>query len=547
MCGIFAVIGNKDYSKEDFNKIKERGPDDSQVTEIYDTLNHYTNNTILGFHRLRINDLSENGNQPMTYLGDTKCNLICNGEIYNYKQLQKDNEFEMKSSCDCEIILHMYKKYGIEETVKQLDGVFAFVLYDNGMIYIARDIIGVRPLFIGRNEQNVYSHISSRFGFASEAKCLVNEFNKVEQFKPGHYAVLSENILQYNEYSFFDWDIAINENLVEDQICKDIYLKLRESVHKRLMSDRPVGCFLSGGLDSSVVCSIMKKKLNTQITTFAIGMKDSNAPDLKYAQIVADYLKTDHHTVYYSFEDGFAALDDLIYTLESYDITTIRASLPQYMLSKYIKENTDITVLLSGEGPDEHFGGYQYLQLAPNKEEFQKEAIKLTRELNYFDVLRTDRTTAKHSLEVRVPFLDKEFVKYSISIPPQYKESKDRIEKYLIRKAFDTEYPHLPHEILWRRKNAFSDAVGYQWVDKIKETVDILITDAEFEESRKKYKHNPPLSKEALYYRKLFEKHYPNRDEFIPHYWMPNNEWTKTKMTDPSALKLSCFKEFDGN
>ena len=247
MCGIFALIGNKQYSKEDFNKIKERGPDDSQVIEIYDTLNHYTNNTILGFHRLCINDLSENGNQPMTYLGDNKCNLICNGEIYNYKQLQKDNEFEMNSSCDCEIILHMYKKYGIEETVKQLDGVFAFVLYDNGMIYIARDIIGVRPLFIGRNEENVYAPISSRFGFASEAKCLVNEFDNVEQFKPGHYAILSENILQYNEYSFFDWDIAINENLVEDQICKDIYQKLRESVHKRLMSDRPVGCFLSGG------------------------------------------------------------------------------------------------------------------------------------------------------------------------------------------------------------------------------------------------------------------------------------------------------------
>lgn len=541
MCGIYALIGNKDQNETEFNKIKHRGPDNSQFIKI---LNLDSNNTILGFHRLCINDLSENGNQPMSYIGDTNCKLICNGEIYNYKQLQKENKFEMKSNCDCEIILHMYKKYGIAETVNQLDGVFAFILYDNGIVYIARDLIGVRPLFIGRNKK---TNFNNSFGFASEVKCLVNEFEEVEQFKPGHYAIISNNTLNYIEYSFFDWNIQINSELTEEQIYKDIYCKLRESVHKRLMSDRPIGCFLSGGLDSSVVCSIMKRKLHTQITTFAIGMKDSNAPDLKYAQIVADYLKTNHHSVYYTFDEGFAALDDLIYTLESYDITTIRASLPQYMLSKYVKENTNITVLLSGEGPDEHFGGYQYLQMAPNKDEFQKEATKLTRELNFFDVLRTDRTTAKHSLEVRVPFLDKEFVKYSLSIPPQYKESKDRIEKYLIRKAFETEYPHLPSEILWRRKNAFSDAVGYQWVDKIKETIDGLITDLEFEESKKIYEHNPPLSKEALYYRRIFEKHYPNRGSLIPHYWMPNNEWTNNEITDPSALKLQCFKDSDTN
>ena len=535
MCGITAYIGEQslilfnDYLK----KIKHRGPDDTKIINIINK--KYIH---LGFQRLSINDLSLNGMQPMIM---NNVHVICNGEIYNYKKLKKDNNFEFKSSSDCEIILHMYLKYGIEHTIKNLHGVFAFVLYDfnNNVCHIGRDIIGIRPLFIGYDNNSIM--------FSSEVKSFPNNYKTIEQFKQSSYSSINLDTynyepLIYNEY--FNWNIISNTQLNEQLIYSHIKHQLTNAVHMRLMSDRPVGCFLSGGLDSSIITSIMCRKLNTQLTTFSIGMKDSNAPDLKYGQIVADYLKTNHHTVYYTFDEGFNALSDLIYTLETYDITTIRASLPQYMLSKYVKENTDIKVLLSGEGPDEHFGGYQYMKMAPSDGEFQKEAHSLTRNLPYFDVLRTDRTTANSGLEVRVPFLDANFVKFSLSIPAKYKRSNKRMEKYIIRKAFeDEENPYLPHEILWRPKNAFSDAVGYQWVDRIKEKVESMYTNEEFEQLSAKYTHNKPISKEALYYRTLFEKHFPNRDSLIPKYWMPNEEWQEEKLDDPSALRLKCFTE----
>jgi len=543
MCGIVAYLGNVPENIERYlSIIKHRGPDQTNIIEKKTKYGK----AYLGFHRLSINDLSDKGSQPMQYLHDTECLLICNGEIYNHKQLKEKYSFPTESTSDCEIILHMYKRFGIEETVKQLDGVFAFVLYDNETIYIARDIIGVRPLFVGYNEDDII--------ISSEAKSLTNIFSDtdiynprytIKQFLPGRYATITydSNKLKYNKFKYFKWEsIKLNTTLSQKSIILTINDLLTNAVDKRLMSDRPIGCFLSGGLDSSLICSLMSKMVSKQLVTFAIGMKDSNAPDLKYAKIVADYLQTDHHSVYYTFDEGFEALDDLIYTLESYDITTIRASLPQYLLSKYIKNNTDIKVLFSGEGPDEHFGGYQYLQMSPNKKEFQREITKLTKNLCYYDVLRADRTTSKFGLEVRVPFLDKEFIQYSLSIPPEYKESKNKIEKYLIRKAFDNSN-YLPDEILWRQKNAFSDAVGYQWVDRLKEKIDTLISDEEFNECQRTYIHNIPLSKEALYYRKIFNKHYPGRSAFIPTYWMPNQAWSDDKITDPSALKLNCFKE----
>lgn len=533
MCGIFGYYGILPENIEKlYNLIQCRGPDKTNIFQ--------KDNVTFVFHRLCIMDISDNGSQPMSYINDNNCVLICNGEIYNYKQLQINNNFIMKSNCDCEIILHMYKKYGIEETIKQLDGVFAFALYDNGSVYLGRDVIGVRPLFIGKNNVDI--------GFSSEAKSLTSICETVQQFPAGHYCKIENGKTIFNSMEFkpyFNWNIPTNLQFNEQLFIDKIRSDLTSAVTKRLMSERPIGCFLSGGLDSSVICSLMSRNLTTQVQTFSIGMKDSNAPDLKYGQIVADYLNTNHHTVYYTFEEGFASLCDLIYTLESYDVTTIRASLPQYMLSKYVKENTDITVLLSGEGPDEHFGGYQFLQMAPSTEAFQEEIYNLTRNLPYFDVLRTDRTTAKFGLEVRVPFLDKQFVRNSFEIPTKFKESKNRIEKYLIRKAFDDkENPYLPSEILWRRKNAFSDAVGYQWVDRIKEEVNKVISDEEFANCSKLYKHNVPISKEALYYRKLFNKHYPGRDEILPKYWMPPSDWMgQDKLNDPSALKLNCFKE----
>jgi len=533
MCGIFSYLGNVPSNVEKYlNTIQCRGPDKTNY-ESY-------NNVYLGFHRLSINDLSDNGLQPMNY---NNCNLICNGEIYNFLELKDKYNFITKSDSDCEIILHMYNLLGIKETVQKLDGVFAFILYDKtkNIIYAARDVIGVRPLFIGYNNNDIV--------FSSESKSLTDICSKVEPFLPGTYKLINleedSHILKESLHiPFFDWNIKTKYDVDETILCNEINTHLTNAVSKRLMSDRPIGCFLSGGLDSSVICSLMTKQMNHKVVTFAIGMADSNSPDLHYAKIVSDFLKTDHHEVTYTFDEGFAALDDLIYTLESYDITTIRASMPQYLLSNYIQDYTDIRVLLSGEGPDEHFGGYQYLKMAPNNEELQKELMSLTNNLYLYDVLRTDRTTARFGLEVRVPFLDKEFVRYSLQIPAEYKRSNDRIEKYLIRKAFDNkENQYLPDEILWRRKNAFSDAVGYQWVDKLVEKINTIITDEEFNECSRVYKHNPPISKEALYYRKIFEKYYPNRAQLIPKYWMPNSQWIEEEMTDPSALKLNCFEE----
>jgi len=533
MCGIFSYIGTLPNNVERYlNTIQYRGPDKTNY-KLHDDL-------YLGFHRLSINDLSDNGLQPMTH---KNCDLICNGEIYNFRELKQKYNFITTSDSDCEVILHMYNRLGIKDTVQQLDGVFSFILYDKNInqLFAARDVIGVRPLFIGYNNNDI--------AFASEAKALVNLCLQVTPFLPGTYKVINlemnNAIMKESLYiPYFNWDLKQTVKIDQKLICDNINNYLTKAVSKRLMSDRPIGCFLSGGLDSSVICSLMSKQLKHKVVTFAIGMADSNSPDLHYAKIVSDFLKTDHHEVTYTFEEGFRALDDLICTLESYDITTIRASMPQYLLSKYIQENTDIKVLFSGEGPDEHFGGYQYLKMAPNNDELQKELMSLTTNLHLYDVLRTDRTTARFGLEVRVPFLDKEFIKYSLQIPAECKRSDNRIEKFLIRKAFDyKQIQYLPNEILWRRKNAFSDAVGYQWVDRLVAKIDTLITDDEFENRKNVYKHNPPISKEALYYRQIFEKHYPNRGQFIPKYWMPKSDWMEHKMTDPSALKLGCFKE----
>ena len=546
MCGIFLFIGKSTNNfNSHYSNIKCRGPDDTRFLE---KITDY-GKVYMEFHRLQINDLSSNGMQPMTYITDNDCVLICNGEIYNCKELTQKYEFNMKSSSDCEIILHMFKRFGIEETVKQLDGVFAFALYDHETIYLARDIVGVRPLF--------YLWNGDEFIISSEAKSILsvdninidNEKNIIKQFPPGYFGKLTYNknicngILTFNTYTYFNLDrFKINPSTYKSCI-NTFKTLLTNAVKKRLLSDRPIGCFLSGGLDSSIICSLLCKLSDKKITTFSIGMENTNAPDLKYAKQVAEYLNTDHHEVKFTFNEGFAALEDLIFTLETYDITTIRAALPQYMLSKYILNNTDIKVVFSGEGADEHYAGYQYLHMAPNNNELHDETVSLLKNIHYFDVLRTDRTTAKFGLEVRVPFLDKRVVEHSLTIPPEYKESKNKIEKYIIRQAFIGNY--LPEEILWRRKNAFSDAVGYGWVDELKKRIDLLINDDEFERKKEIYNINPPISKEALYYRNIFEKYYSGKGNFIPKFWMPNPNWCDNKLTDPSALVLDCFVEND--
>ncbi len=546
MCGIFAYLLFKNEIKTRPSKnIKEnsrlifgRGPDVNKEW-IFEEDEIYLN---LDFYRLSIMDTSSNGDQPLKH--PTKdIWIICNGEIYNHEKLKLENDFETSSNSDCEIILHMYKKYGIRRTVENLDGVFSFILYDKEKkrIFAARDPIGVRPLFFAINNQE------KSMAFASEMKCLTNLFETVDIFQPGHYLemaiedntfsniksieVLNNFSIKYQKFSYYQYYYPENYKKEADALI-DIRNMFIDGVNKRLMSDRPVGCLLSGGLDSSLVSSIVSMSYEDKknLHTFSIGLE--NSPDLDNAEIVSKYLGTTHHRVELKVEDFIAVIPEVIKTIETYDITTIRASVPNYLLAKYISENTDIIVILSGEGADEIFGGYLYFHYAPSEEEFQEETHRRVRLLHQFDVLRCDRTTATHGLEVRVPFLDKEFINYVLSLDPALKISNNkRIEKWILRKAFQG---FLPEKILWRQKDAFSDAVGYTWVSKIKEISKNNISLERYENRKELYPHNTPDTEEAFYYREIFEEYYPNKSHLISEIWRP--KWTDT--TEPSATAL---------
>ena len=482
-----------------------------------------------------INDISAKGVQPMTHPADSGLTLICNGEIYNNKQLIKDNNFNMRSSSDCEVILHMYKKYGIETTVKSLDGVFAFILVDENtnQIWAARDPIGVRSMFIGENETSTC--------VASELKSITNEVgslvNNIRQFPPGHYCNLKDKILtRYYDYIYPTLPDSDPLNIMNT--IKDLLFK---ATKKRLLSDRKIGCLLSGGLDSSLIAGILCKFYDPgALSTFSVGLEGS--VDLHYARKVADYLGTDHHEVIVTEEEMLNTLQEDIIMIESYDTTTVRASTPMYILSKYIRDNTDIVVIFSGEGSDESSGSYMYFHNAPNDEEFKNETVRLMEDLCYFDVLRCDKSTAGAGLEVRVPFLDKEFLQYYLSIEPRLKMPKTfGIEKYLLRKAFEGE-ELIPNEIIWRVKEGMSDGVSSKkraWYEIIQDKISKEISDQEFETVTKKYTHNPPLIKESLYYREIFEAHYRGCDTTIPYYWLP--KWSGD-VTERSARVLNCYE-----
>ncbi len=528
MCGIFSYIGNK-YSKEDlldnFNKIKARGPDSSRLIHI--------NNIILGFHRLAINDLSDDGMQPFK-LGSIY--LICNGEIYNNKKLREEHVFVTNSSSDCEVILHLYLLYGIEKTCQLLDGVFSFVLYDDTRktVYVARDPYGVRPLFIGQTLEGEYF-------FSSEMKAIHDKCIHVKQFDTGSYIEYNEKCFMIKKYH--DTDFKINKFQPEEFILTCIRNKLTNAVKKRLLSDRPIGALLSGGLDSSLVCGIICKlykehNIKTTLKTFSIGIKGST--DLYHAQVVANYIGSDHYTIECTEEDFLKAIPDVIYNIESYDTTTVRASVGNYLVAKYIKEHTDIVVLFNGDGSDEQ-SGYRYLGKAPDSKSFNNECNKLLTNIQYFDVLRSDRSvSSKWSLEARTPFLDKSFVEYYMSIDPNLKmyNSDNRLpEKYLLRSAFEKENI-IPNTVLWRPKEAFSDGCSSEdrsWHKVIQEYVNNIITDEEFNRYKNTYKINPPVLKESYFYRKIFDGYYPDKANVIPYFWLPN--WTDEK--DPSARELS--------
>ena len=520
MCSIIGYCGTcreLEKFKKGFDETVSRGPDDSKIVD--------TGKGLLGFHRLAIMGLTPDGMQPFELDGSY---VVCNGEIYGFEKLKEklSSKYTFKSGSDCEILLPMYFEYGTE-MFKMLDAEFALIIYDGKKKkYIAaRDPIGIRPLY--------YSYSGSgSIVFASEPKNLVGLCEKIMPFPPGHF---------YEDGKFICYnDIAAVESVCYDNldtIFKNIHDKLTLGVEKRLVADAKVGFLLSGGLDSSLVCAIAAKKSKKPIRTFAIGMS-GDAIDLKYAKQVADYIGSDHTEVIMTSKQVLESLDGLIKLLGTFDITTVRASMGMYLLCKWIHENTDIRVLLTGEISDELFG-YKYTDFAPSAEEFQKESQKRVRELHMYDVLRADRCISVNSLEARVPFGDLDFVKYVMSIDPEKKLNKYNKGKYLLRKSFEGDL--LPHDILYREKAAFSDAVGHSMVDYLKEYADSLYSDGEFKEKCKKYTHAAPFTKESLLYREIFEKYYPGQGEMIKDFWMPNKSWEGCNVNDPSARVLSNY------
>ena len=521
MCSIMCCCGSIDYRefKEGFDKTESRGPDESRTVE--------AGPGIMGFHRLAIMGPGEAGMQPFMYEGSM---AVCNGELYGFESLReklKRKGYTFRSGSDCEIILPLYFEYGTD-MFGMLDAEFACVIYDarTQEFIAARDPIGIRPLYYGETGEGSLI-------FASEPKNLVGLCEKIMPFPPGHY---------YKEGSFVCYtDISKPKELCRDSLetaCTNIRLKLTAGVEKRLIADAKVGFLLSGGLDSSLVCAIAAQNSHTPIRTFAIGMSE-DAIDLKYARQVSEYIGSRHEEIYMTPEDVISCLDELIYILGTYDITTVRASVGMYLLCKAIHERTDIRVLLTGEVSDELFG-YKYTDFAPSPEAFQEEAEKRVRELHMYDVLRADRCISVNSLEARVPFGDIDFVKYVMALDPEIKVNSYGKGKYLLRHAFEgTEL--LPQEILWREKAAFSDAVGHSMVDYLKEYAQSCYSDEEFKEKSEKYSFARPFTKESLLYREIFEKYYPGQAGMIKGFWMPNKSWKGCDVDDPSARVLSNY------
>ncbi|KAJ0183299.1 hypothetical protein K1T71_001275 [Dendrolimus kikuchii] len=548
MCGIWATFGVDGGLSHTcvkcFSSIKHRGPDAWRIEQ--DAREPLV---ILGFQRLAIVD-GLHGMQPMRLHCYPRTTLICNGEIYNFKRLQTQYKLPYETKCDVEAIIHAYQRFGIEEAVTRIDGVFAFCLVDGEKrkVYIARDPYGVRPLYRFHDEQK------GVLGICSEAKGLMglksngSDTSTLGQFPPGHLQVWSlldngKVKLDYTKQYFtpgkppsFVPFVPESELSGLDTTEKIAYL-LEAACKKRLMAERRIGCLLSGGLDSSLITALVVKlakeyKLPYKIQTFAIGMGDS--PDLVAARTVAEHLGTEHHEIQFSENDVREALDNVIYHLESYDITTIRASIPMYLLSKYVKGKTDTTVVFSGEGADELAQGYIYFRDAPSEIEGHKESIRLLSDIYLYDGLRADRTTSAFSLELRVPFLDIQFTSHYLSLDPKARQPQNGVEKHLLRSSF-AKSGLLPDSILWRHKEAFSDGVAS--VKKSLFTIIGEIIAERLPEDSTDYAGVKPTTPESKYYRYVFEKSFPGQYNFTPYYWMP--KWVQ--VSDPSARFITHY------
>ena len=508
MCGIVGAFELKENSEklrskvlEMSRRIRHRGPDWSGI--------HSSENAILAHERLAIVDPTS-GKQPI-YSKDKKIILAANGEIYNHRLLRKEiSDYDFSTGSDCEVILALFKKKGVD-FIDDLNGIFAFAIYDENKdeYLIARDHMGIIPLYMGWDKKGT-------FFVASELKSLEGFCDKIELFPPGHYLSSKEGkLIKWYKRDWENYDNVSNNSTEIDHLRN----ALSKAVKRQLMSDVPYGVLLSGGLDSSITSAVAKiyadKRIESNdqkaawwptLHSFAVGLEGS--PDLKAAKKVADYIGTVHHEIIFTIQEGIDAISDVIYHLETYDVTTIRASTPMFLMARVIK-SMGIKMVLSGEGSDEIFGGYLYFHKAPNDKEFHNETVRKLDKLHQYDCLRANKALAAWGIEGRVPFLDKEFMDVAMSINPKDKMiSEQRMEKWVLRKAFED---LLPKEVAWRQKEQFSDGVGYSWIDTLKEMVENEISDEIFTNASQKFPVNPPMNKEEYYYRNIFESHFPSK------------------------------------
>jgi len=536
MCGIYCVLCHpKTTLSNDYlhcsSALCARGPDEYKNYD--DSFIH------MDFYRLAINGISD-GSQPMIY---DKFVLICNGEIYNHVELEQLIEYTPKTKSDCEVILPLFKKFGLEKTCSLLDGVFAFAIWNNEqkILSVARDRFGVRPLFYGITDTIIQ--------IGSEMKGMNISNNNIIHFPPGHFMTIVSNINNFTyeikPYYLYSW----NENILlknkYDLVLSGINTFLHAAVKKRMMTERPIGCLLSGGLDSSLISGLVRYYLpkDKQLRTFSIGFEGS--PDLAHARIVADYLKSDHHEFIVDHQEFLDTINEVIKVTETYDITTIRASVGNYLVCKKIKEynqtqnkDNQSIVIFNGDGADEVAGGYLYHQRAPSGLDFHFESVSLLKEIHTFDVLRSDRSCSDNGLEPRTPFLDRDFVNFYMSIPIEYRYNNYLQEKYLIREAFKQD-ALIPEQILFRKKEAFSDGVSIKeksWWEIIQDYLEDKITipnnieEYPFDKSK--------ITKESYYYFKIYTEIYKKNYKVISHYWLP--KWSGNQI-NPSARVLSDY------
>lgn len=507
MCGIVCAFDLKQPSDklrsqilEMAKKVRHRGPDWSGI--------YSDEKAIMAHERLAIVDPAS-GQQPL-FSHDRRFVLAANGEIYNHKEIRKQlkEQHEFLTKSDCEVILALYKEKGVE-FLDDLNGIFGFAVYDSitDEYLVARDHMGIIPLYMGWDKHGT-------FYVASELKALEGVCNKIEIFPPGHYYTREDGLQKWYSRDWMEYE-AVRDNQTSIEEVRDA---LEAAVHRQLMSDVPYGVLLSGGLDSSITSAIAKKYAAKrvesgdkdaawypQLHSFSIGLEGS--PDLAAAKKVSEYIDTIHHEITFTIQEGLDAIKDVIYNLETYDITTVRASTPMYLMARVIK-SMGIKMVLSGEGADELFGGYLYFHKAPNAEEFHKETVRKLDKLYQYDCLRANKSLMAWGIEGRVPFLDKEFMDVAMRINPEDKMiNGERMEKWVLRKAFES---YLPEEVAWRQKEQFSDGVGYNWIDTLKEVVEASVTDEMMANAAHRFPTQTPRAKEEYYYRSIFEEHFPS-------------------------------------